>query len=130
MILALKTADSTTSIKLVTPEGRQLGSDKWESGRKLSAELLSRIQMLLEQQSATFDDISGIVVFSGPGSFTSLRIGHSVANALADSLSVAVVGAGSEEWLDAGLKKLPASHPGRPALPVYGSEAHITRPKA
>lgn len=129
MILALKTADFTTTLELYRPNGTTAGEIHWESGRELSAQLLARIQELLHRSHAELQELTGIIVFSGPGSFTSLRIGHSVANALADSLALPVVGASGSQWQTDGLAALPKAKSGRPALPVYGAEAHITKPK-
>jgi tRNA threonylcarbamoyladenosine biosynthesis protein TsaB len=140
MILALKTADHTTQIWILaasvsepTPAGNGETPDpdlNWESGRQLSDELLTRITGLLQDRDIELTALTGIVIFSGPGSFTSLRIGHTVANALADSLNLPVTGAAGDNWLASGLAELSATKPGVPALPIYGSEANITRPKA
>ena len=131
MILALKTDGPTTEMWLVEP-GR--GIDKpalvWESGRNLSDEILAKISGVLDVAHRSTLDIRGIVIFSGPGSFTSLRIGHTVANALADSLQIPVVGSRGDAWLEDGIKQAADAKPGHPALPFYGAEANITRPKA
>jgi tRNA threonylcarbamoyl adenosine modification protein YjeE len=74
--------------------------------------------------------VTVIIIFSGPGSFTSLRIGHAVVNALADSLGFPVVGARGDDWQEQGLSLVTSAKPGRPALPFYGADAHITRPKS
>jgi tRNA threonylcarbamoyladenosine biosynthesis protein TsaB len=130
MILALMTDGPTSRIWLI--KDNQAPAEptlEWDSGRELADQLLGRIKVLLEKHQFKIADVSGIIIFSGPGSFTSLRIGHTVANALADSLGVAVVGAMDDNWITAGLKLLPDTPLGRPALPHYGAEANITRPK-
>jgi tRNA threonylcarbamoyladenosine biosynthesis protein TsaB len=132
MIVALKTDSMTAALWLLATGATTAGepTQQWESGRGLSDELLAHIQDLVHAGGHELTDVTGLVIFSGPGSFTSLRIGHAVANALADSLGVPVVGAQGEQWLEQGLKALPSTKLGHPALPHYGSEAHITRPKA
>jgi tRNA threonylcarbamoyladenosine biosynthesis protein TsaB len=130
MILALKTAGADTDLYLRNAEGQTLSSVQWASGRRLSDELLAKIQELLSQHDAALKDLTGIIIFSGPGSFTSLRIGHAVANGLADSLGIPVTGAQGDGWLEAGAKALAQAQPGRPALPFYGAEANITKPKS
>jgi tRNA threonylcarbamoyladenosine biosynthesis protein TsaB len=130
MILALKTVDFTTELRLLSAEGQTIQSATWDSGRRLADQLLDKIQQLLSAGHAGGSDLNGIIIFSGPGSFTSLRIGHSVANALADSYDIAVVGADGDDWLKQGSKALSKAQSGRPALPEYGAEAHITKPKA
>jgi tRNA threonylcarbamoyladenosine biosynthesis protein TsaB len=132
VILALKTASATTHISFFkdaqakTPESQL----EWESGRELSSQLLARLGEFLGSSKLGLKDLTGIVIFSGPGSFTSLRIGHSVANALADSLGIPIVGAAGEDWISAGKTALQGAAAGHPALPAYGAEAHITKPKS
>jgi tRNA threonylcarbamoyladenosine biosynthesis protein TsaB len=132
MILAIHAAGASAHLWLyetgTSPE--PLAQVEWESGRQLSGQLLTRIKDLLATQQSQIHDLTGVVVFSGPGSFTSLRIGHTVANALADGVQIPVVGARGEDWLKSGLAAVAQAKPGHPALPHYGSEAHITKPKS
>lgn len=131
MILALETASPTTRAWLASPGHIPSVPDlEWDSGRQLADELLGQIMDLLGTRKLKLSDLSGLIVFSGPGSFTSLRIGHTVANALADSLGIPVVGARGEHWLKEGIQALQSPGPHAIALPFYGSEANITRPKA
>jgi tRNA threonylcarbamoyladenosine biosynthesis protein TsaB len=130
MILALQTADATTRIWLIELYAKAgEPAETWESGRQLADGLLQHISGLLAQRKHEFKDITGIIVFSGPGSFTSLRIGHTVANALADSLDIPVLGQQGDDWLAAGLRDIAATPKHQPALPYYGSEANITKPR-
>jgi len=132
VILALKTADHNTGFWLFASldSAEPTAHSEWESARQLSDQLLSRLVGFVESHNTKLVDLTGIAIYSGPGSFTSLRIGHSVANALADSLGVPVVGATDENWLATAQAALRTAKPGRPALPHYGAEAHITRPKS
>jgi tRNA threonylcarbamoyladenosine biosynthesis protein TsaB len=129
MILALKTADNTTDLQLFSATGELKAQQAWESGRRLADELLGQLQEFLRANNLEFSNLTGLIIFSGPGSFTSLRIGHTVLNSLADSLGIPVVGAMGEDWAGQGLAELPSAHLGRPALPHYGAEANVTRPK-
>ncbi len=99
MFLAIQTAGPTTILELLSADGERLERDEWESIRELADGLLSRLTALLERHDATFHNLTGIILFAGPGSFTSLRIGHSVANALGDSLKIPVASAGTEDWI-------------------------------
>ncbi|MBT7006880.1 tRNA (adenosine(37)-N6)-threonylcarbamoyltransferase complex dimerization subunit type 1 TsaB [Candidatus Falkowbacteria bacterium] len=54
--------------------------------------LLRTIKELLESQNKKLEDLKGLIVVSGPGAFSALRIGVTTANALAYSLDVPVVG--------------------------------------
>ena len=125
MILALQTDGPVTHIGLLP--GKLTG---WESGRNLADELPGRIRDLTKDHGKTINDLTGIVIYSGPGSFTSLRIGHTVANALAQSLNIPIVGAQGDDWLEAGQAALPKAKPGEPVWPFYGAEANVSRPNA
>jgi hypothetical protein len=103
---------------------------EWESGRRLADGLLGRIAELLKSQDRVINDLTGIVILSGPGSFTSLRIGHTVANVLAESLLIPIVGGLGDDWLKEGLSRLSKATAGEPVWPFYGAEANVTRPKA
>lgn len=54
--------------------------------------LLPLIEKLLKSQKLEYSDLKGIEVETGPGSFTGLRVGVSVANALGFSLKIPVNG--------------------------------------
>ncbi len=51
--------------------------------RRHAGALLPMIEAALRRRGVTLDDLSGVVVSDGPGSFTGLRVGASVAKALA-----------------------------------------------
>jgi tRNA threonylcarbamoyladenosine biosynthesis protein TsaB len=137
VILALKTAGPTTELWLLSTtkdasvaDSKPVASLTWESGRDLADQLLAHLTAFMSDHQVNLTDLTGILIFSGPGSFTSLRIGHSVANALADSLAIPVVGASGERWQLNALSRLPHQAAGHPVLPDYGAEAHITKPGA
>ena len=50
-----------------------------KEGEKLTEYFIFTIQELLEKKHITIDDLSGIIVVNGPGSFTGVRIGVVVA---------------------------------------------------
>ena len=104
-------------------------SFKWRSARELSRDLLRFLQQSLEGENKTWSDLTGIVVFRGPGSYTSLRIGITVANTLADSLRIPIVGAEGENWREAGNKLLTKQFAPQIITPVYYQEAVITTPR-
>jgi hypothetical protein len=52
-----------------------------------------------------------------------------VANALAYSLQLPIVSSTGASWQPAGIKKLVAGKDEKIALPHYGSEANISKPK-
>jgi tRNA threonylcarbamoyladenosine biosynthesis protein TsaB len=54
--------------------------------------LLPLITQILEKNKLEFKDLTGIEVETGPGSYTGLKVGVSVANALGFSLGIPVNG--------------------------------------
>ncbi len=49
------------------------------------------LQMLLEQSGTRITDLNGVVLSSGPGSFTGLRIGYSLGKGLAHALHLPMI---------------------------------------
>lgn len=109
MKLYLDTSTDTCILRLDDTEYR------WESGRNLAEGLHKFIFDKLQENHATWQDISEITFMSGPGSFTGLRIGATVVNALADQLNVPLF-----------------DHHGthhQIIIPDYGRPANVTPPK-
>jgi tRNA threonylcarbamoyladenosine biosynthesis protein TsaB len=127
MILLLDT--STPICKLSFVDGDWRYDDEWEANRELARGLLGHLDEQLKRNDKTWSDISGIVAFKGPGSFTGLRIGLTVLNTFADSEKVPIVGMMGENWQSEGLKRLEVSENDLLVMPEYGSEAHITKPR-
>jgi tRNA threonylcarbamoyladenosine biosynthesis protein TsaB len=110
-------------------DSTKLAETIWQAHRELSDTLLKKIEELLSAQSMSWQDIEGINCFKGPGSFTGLRIGITVANTLASSLSTPIVGSQTEEWIEQGISQISANHDDKVVMPMYGGEAHITKPR-
>jgi len=104
-------------------------SFSWEAGRGMAKGLLKFLEFCLSECGGGWSDLTGIVVMRGPGSFTGLRIGVTVANTVADSEGVAIVGVSGEGWREEGLKRLEAGENDRVVVPEYGREARITKPR-
>jgi tRNA threonylcarbamoyladenosine biosynthesis protein TsaB len=86
------------------------------------------LQELLKEAGKDWKDVSGIEYYKGPGSFTGLRIGASLANALASANGVPVSSQNGDNWIQKGINDLEAGD-GSLAIPEYGSEPHITAPR-
>ena len=127
MILLLDT--STPVCKLTLVDGGARYDDEWQADRQLAKNLLRYLNEQLLKHQATFGNIAGIGVFTGPGSFTGLRIGLTVLNTLADSENIPIVGTNGENWQNEALAKLGEGQNDRVVLPFYGAEANITAPK-
>lgn len=128
IILTLRTDKPEAEIGLYNGE-KQLKYEAWQAHRELAETLHRKIEALLQSQTKSWNDIDGIVCFQGPGSFTGLRIGLTVANTLAYGLNVPIVAAQDPAWLESGVKRLQNGENDRQALPYYGAEVHITPQK-
>ncbi len=127
-ILTIRTDKPEAEIGLFEGD-TQLAYETWQAHRQLAETLHSQIATLLQSISKDWANIDGIVVFQGPGSFTGLRIGISVANALAYSLQIPIVGATDDDWIQGGVEKLKNNPTDKTVLPEYGAAAHITQQK-
>ena len=128
MILTIRTDKPEAEIGLLD-NGKQIDVEVWTAHRELSNTLLVKIEELLKRNSKSIIDLSGIAVFKGPGSFTGLRIGATVGNTIAYSQSIPIVSNAGDEWIDESVNRLASGEDETIALPDYGGEAKITRPK-
>lgn len=128
MILTIKTDQPTAELALYKDEVK-LDEIIWHAHRELSTTLLSKIHDILEQNQLSFDDLSGVAVFKGPGSFTGLRIGAVVANTLSYSLNAPVVGTSGDNWQLNAISRIKTGENDQIVQPEYGGKPNITKPK-
>lgn len=128
IILTIRTDKPEAEVGLYD-DAAQLAYEVWTAHRQLAETIHGTIEALLKKQGKTWADIGGVVCYQGPGSFTGLRIGLTVGNALAYSLGIPVVATRDPQWLETGVQRLDAGDNDHEALPFYGAEAHITPPK-
>lgn len=128
MVIAVRTDKPDAEIYLLQ-DSKEIDTELWPAGRELADELLPKIEELLKRNKVLLQSISGIIVFTGSGSFTGLRIGTTIANTLAYSITVPVVTSEGENWVEAGLKKLKMSSSRSLVIPTYDNEPNITTPK-
>lgn len=101
MILAIESASTDVSIALAAADGTLQRVDGWSAGQRQSHELLPRITALLGADGSALSAITVLAVGIGPGSFTGLRVGMSVAKGLAVALDRPIVGVASlPAWLE------------------------------
>lgn len=125
-ILAIKTDNPLAELNLYDDfESLELFS--WQAHRELGETIHIQLRALLERHKLTFEDLEGLILFRGPGSFTGLRIGASVANALADGLDIPIVGTMGEYWQKDGIGRLLSRESDHSVMPEYGAEPHITQ---
>lgn len=126
MIVALRTDNPDAELALC--DGQTIVQHiTWPAHRQLAETIHDKLAEL--RQAHGVDNVSGVVVYHGPGSFTGLRIGVSVANALAYAHSVPVVGVSGDDWLQHGLDRLVQGNNDHAVVPDYGAPVHITQQK-
>ena len=128
IVLTLRTDKPEAEIGLFSGVD-SLTYHEWLAHRQLAETIHKEVRDVLKAKHLSLSDLNGIVVYQGPGSFTGLRIGISVANALADSLDIPIVGNQSEDWIKKGISALAEGNNDQIVLPHYGAPANVTRPK-
>lgn len=126
MIVAIRTDTSDTEIYRLDDNGQIEQQKLWPAGRTLARDLPGEIDQLIDGK---YKDVTGIIAYRGPGSFTGLRIGITTANALAYAKQIPIVGVMGQDWLGDGAKMLKESHNDKIVMPEYGAPVNITLPK-
>ncbi|MBI4310618.1 MAG: tRNA (adenosine(37)-N6)-threonylcarbamoyltransferase complex dimerization subunit type 1 TsaB [Chloroflexi bacterium] len=83
MLLAIDTSTRYAGIALMDKEGMLRQLLHWRSQQNHTVELIPSIQQVFARQGVTLADLDGIAIAIGPGSFSALRVGLSVAKGLA-----------------------------------------------
>lgn len=91
MLLAIDT--STSWISLALYDGSFVRYEiTWQSQHHHTVELAPAIETLLMNTGSSRQDLTGLAVATGPGSFTSLRIGLAAVKGLSLALNLPVIG--------------------------------------
>ena len=101
----------------VSCEGQVLANDERLLGAKHAEELLPMISGVMKVSGCEFEDLDGVAVAKGPGSFTGTRIGIAAARGLALAASKPLLGVNSLEALAQGI-----CSNGRPILAVLDAK--------
>ncbi|MEK7594385.1 MAG: tRNA (adenosine(37)-N6)-threonylcarbamoyltransferase complex dimerization subunit type 1 TsaB [Patescibacteria group bacterium] len=128
LILTLRTDKSDAEVGIFDDE-TELAYTIWQAHRELAETIHSKIQEALSGQHKGLNDLQAIVIYKGPGSFTGLRIGITVANTFADSLGIPIVSESQEPWQKSGIIRLQKGENEVVALPEYGALPKTTTPK-
>jgi tRNA threonylcarbamoyladenosine biosynthesis protein TsaB len=98
MILAIDTA--TRSASLAVYDGYGVRAEfTWDTSDHHTVELMPRIVELLDQINVPIEQVSGLGVSIGPGSFTGVRVGVAAAKGLALARNIPIVGVRSTDIL-------------------------------
>jgi tRNA threonylcarbamoyl adenosine modification protein YeaZ len=98
-LLALDTSTTTIVVAVGDVDGSVLAAEAFEGRYRHSQELLPAVVRILERAQVRLPDLAGIVVGTGPGAFTGLRVGIATAKTLAHELGCPVVGIPSSSAL-------------------------------
>ncbi len=128
IILTIRTDKPEAEIGLFKGQ-EKIAYETWQAHRELSVTIHKKIKKLLESCNKDWKDVEGIVVYKGPGSFTGLRIGFSVANTFAYAQNIPIVSDSSESWMQKGIARLQEDENEKIALPEYGEPAKTTQPR-
>lgn len=93
-ILALDTSNKTLSVAVELTDGTII-EQTIENTLQHSVLLMPTIEAVFKEAGITAKDLTKVVVAEGPGSYTGLRIGVTVAKTLAKSLGIPLVGVSS-----------------------------------
>jgi tRNA threonylcarbamoyladenosine biosynthesis protein TsaB len=113
LLLALDTSTSTASLALFDGE-QVLSETTWLAGREHSTRLLVEVELALDRVGRTRQQLTGLVVARGPGSYTGVRVAISIAKGIAAGLAIPAWGVGSLDVL--ALAASPSSLPIRAVL--------------
>ncbi len=98
-LLALDTATSRVVVAAGSPDGELIGERAFPAEHRHGERLLATIDELTTALGLELGALRGIVVGTGPGAFTGLRVGLATAKTLAHELDVPIAGVSSGEAL-------------------------------
>lgn len=116
VILAINTSSLRFSIALMKRSGALIGEYSLVEGPKGSRPLFPALQALLAQTNSDLRKVEAVAVAGGPGSFTGLRVGVSMAKGFCQALGVPLI---SVRTLEALASQLP--YAAYPVCPLIGS---------
>lgn len=134
MYLFINTSNSQKIIlALISQGGKILSVKNIKAPYQQSEKLLSAIEKIVSNVNVKISNLSklkGILVATGPGGFTSLRIGLATANALAWVLQIPIVGIeldnkSDKELIEQGYKKIKKLKKFKQVLPNYGKQPNV-----
>jgi tRNA threonylcarbamoyl adenosine modification protein YeaZ len=98
-LLAIDTSGTDALVALGKENGSLVAERRWAAGYRHGEELLTRIDEMLSSEGVALADLAGVVVGTGPGAFTGLRVGLATAKALARELAIPIAGVATSEAL-------------------------------
>ncbi|MGE5653363.1 MAG: tRNA (adenosine(37)-N6)-threonylcarbamoyltransferase complex dimerization subunit type 1 TsaB, partial [Bacillota bacterium] len=90
LVLAIDASTLVSGVALVSDD-RVLAEFVLQTAKTHSQRLLPSIDHIMREADIRPDQLDGVVVSGGPGSFTGLRIGMSTAKGLAHALNIPII---------------------------------------
>jgi tRNA threonylcarbamoyladenosine biosynthesis protein TsaB len=122
-ILGIETSTLMVGVAILDKAGL-VAEYRFEATRSRSERLMPMIDRVLKDSQMTPQDLEGLAVSMGPGSFTGLRVGLSTAKGLAFALGLPVVGVPTLEVLAAPLAAARCAYPICPMLDAKRQEVY------
>ncbi len=116
MNLLLGIDTSTDQVGLALTDGEAISELSWPARQRQTSIVLQGIDHLLSLSNRAIGDVAAVAVATGPGSFSGLRVGLSVAKGLVLARDVALVGISTLL-----ITALPHVSTERPAVAVVGA---------
>lgn len=110
MLLAIDTSTAQTGLACYDESG-VLAECAWHSGRDHTTQLLPQLTLMLKHLNRSPEAISAVAVALGPGSWSGLRVGLSIAKGLAIARNLPIIGIATLDAL--------AYQHRRPNTPIY-----------
>jgi tRNA threonylcarbamoyl adenosine modification protein YeaZ len=98
-ILAIDSATTRVVVAAGTRSGELLETTDWPAGYRHGETLLPAVSALLTRLDLAPTSLAAIVVGTGPGAFTGLRVGIATAKGLAHALAVPIIGISTADAL-------------------------------
>jgi tRNA threonylcarbamoyl adenosine modification protein YeaZ len=102
VLLAIDSATTQVVVAVGTTDGAVLEATDWPAGYRHGETLMPAIDALLSHLDIGRERIAAIVVGTGPGAFTGLRVGIATAKGLAHALGRPIIGISTADALLAG----------------------------
>ena len=110
-LLVIDTATSRIVVAAGALDGRPIHVLDWPAGHRHGERLLSGVEELLAETGLRRADLAGVIVGTGPGAFTGLRVGLATAKTLAHASLLPIAGVSTGAAL---LEAARAAAPGGP----------------
>ena len=104
ILLCIETSGPVCSVSLIR-DNESIGLLENVDTFQHAAVLTVLIDQLVKNAGITLTELSGVAISAGPGSYTGLRIGTSVAKGLCYALNIPLIALSTLEILASGLKK-------------------------